>query len=532
MVFFLVWSGGTFFVLGLFCLIVWKKNPQQRFRTRLTIVFLLFVAIPTLPLTLITASLLTGSTQMLIPVQIEEALNLSLDCLKSQIAEKGTHYLNSHEGQDIWDMKALSMAGISSLSLYKIQPDSILLIQQKYGITDHPRGVYLPSASLLYQRMGYKTSSQIIQHDNQDWYCLYRSGNDSSIIVIQYPVDPELSKARERIESALSMVNTLSLIKESILQKKMIWLLATFIMSALLALTWIVSQRLSRDMTSSMRSLVSGMRQVAEGNLSYQISAKGNDEFRFIIDQFNNMILDLRTTRHRLLQAERLAAWQTVARQMSHEIKNSLTPIALSLHRMKSQLPDSSPDAQQSLKIIEEEMTIFQNMATEFSDFARMPELVHSQIQLNILIESTIKLFNHTTAIIGFHLDLDPKLPSIIADHDQIKRVLNNLIKNTVESIEQRGDIWIETRWKKEDHQIEVSIRDGGKGMDAVTMERIFEPYYTTKKRGTGLGMAMVKKIIDAHEGIIQITSKPGNGTCVRILLPVQIQSNKDSGNH
>lgn len=462
---------------------------------------------------------------MLFPVQIEEALNLSLDCLKTQIAEKGNHYLNSSNGKDIWDSNTLFVSGMSRISLYKIQPDTILLLQQRYGHTNNPKDFLLPSESLIRQRTGYGTSSQIVRYDNQDWFYLYRYENDSTLLLLQYPVDQKLSKARERIETALSMANTLALFKESILKKNLIWILAALMITGLMGLTWIVSRRLSRGMTVSMQALVTGMEQVAEGNLTYQITCKGKDEFQFLIDQFNKMILDLKTTRDRLLTAERLAAWQTIARQISHEIKNSLTPIAISIHRMKPQLSDASPKVREGILTIEEEMAMLQNMAAEFSDFSRMPEPVMSPIHLNDLIQSAVNLFRNTVGSIKFHLNLEPELLPIDADRDQIKRVLNNLIKNAVESIGKNGDIWIETGLTREDHQIEFNIRDTGTGMDAETLERLFEPYYTTKQRGTGLGMTMVKKIIDAHQGIIHIDSTPGKGTTIKILLPQSFHS-------
>ncbi|MBN2105319.1 HAMP domain-containing protein [bacterium] len=518
MSFFFIWSGIVFLLIGVICLVVWKTHAQVRFRSKLILTFLLFVAIPVIPLTYMTASLLTGSARVLLPDTIGEALNCSLNCLRTQFAEKGERFFEAYSDNLNSDPQTLKAFDIQSMSLFKIDPDTVTLIRHT-GSSDH-WDKFLEPQDIL-QRFCYGTSSRLIKNKHQEWFCLYRAQTDSTILVLKYPIDPKMAQSRRKIETALIMVNTLSMIRESVMQKKIIWVLAVFWIIGLICLAWVASQRLSGEMTRPIRALVNGMEQVASGNLEHQVQTKANDEFKYLVDRFNAMTKDLRDTRERLLQAERLAAWQAVARQISHEIKNSLTPISISLHRIKKQLGPSIPSKiKSSMQTIEEEMRMLQNMAAEFSNFARMPEPTMENIQINEIARTALQLLKHSHHAIRFHESFDSDIPTIIADRDQMKRMLNNLLKNAVEALDETGDIWIKTETVFGDKKIRLEIRDSGKGMDENARSHIFQPYFTTKKGGTGLGMAMVRQIIESHNGSIHISSYPGKGTTVTIQLP------------
>ena len=516
---FLMWIGITAVFLTGISVVIWKINPGEHFRAKLTITFLLFVAVPNVPLTYMTASLLTGSARMLLPDTIGEALTRSLDCLRIQIAEKGEAFAQTHYERMRFSRQDLLAGNIQTLTLCKIEKDTVIS-QQHIALSSAYQEPPI-SQTEIRQRFAYGNSSHLFEQNRHDWFCYFQARPDSTMLVIKYPVDTKLAESRRQIETALIMVNTLSVIRESVLKKNIIWALALVLIAGLLVLTWIVSKKLSGEMTHPIRALVHGMEKVASGDLAYQVRTEAKDEFRFMIDRFNAMTVDLRETHERLLQAERLAAWQAVARQISHEIKNSITPVTISLHRIKKDLGSSIPSkVLESMRTIEEEMTMLQNMAAEFSEFARMPEPKRSRIDLNDTVRSASQLMENTHPGIRFHVNLDTDLLEVYADLNQLKRVLNNLLKNAAEAIEDEGDIWINTVCLSRKKTVRLEVRDTGKGMDATAISRIFQPYFTTKKRGTGLGMAMVYKIIEAHQGSIQISSTPGEGTNITILLP------------
>jgi len=234
------------------------------------------------------------------------------------------------------------------------------------------------------------------------------------------------------------------------------------------------------------------------------------------------MIQDLNTSRQKLIQAERLTAWQEVARRISHEIKNSLTPISISLRRLRNHFQGKSlpPNISESLKAVEEELLTLERMAAEFSEFARMPQPQKTPLDLNEIVRSSVRLAEPTAGSVKIETTLSPDLPSIPADREQMKRLLNNLIKNAVEACHDTGTVIVTTRWSESPgHTITLEIQDHGEGMDEETLEKIFHPYFTTKKKGTGLGLTIVQKIVEDHSGKIQISSEKGKRTRVTIHL-------------
>ena len=237
---------------------------------------------------------------------------------------------------------------------------------------------------------------------------------------------------------------------------------------------------------------------------------------------FNQMIEDLRVSREKLIQAERLAAWQQVARQISHEIRNSLTPISVSLRRFRTHLekegdPKKVPEI---LKTIQEEIRTMESMAAEFSDFARMPAPKKSTTDLNELIQSVVRLMSPATGQVNIKTQLAPDLPDIETDGDLIKRLLNNLIKNAVEASHDTGTVTVTTASTDgSPHRIILTVEDRGEGMDEETLENIFQPYYTTKRGGTGLGLVIVRKIVEDHGGEISVKSEKDAGTRFSVHL-------------
>ncbi len=508
-------------VLAAACTLIWRKNRKQPFRARLTIVFLLFVAAPSIPLTMITASLLSGSARILMPDQISDALVLSMDCLKSQIAEQGLRFLRENPRPENWTDSSLVQNRIQGLSLYRLDHSAVQILSREQSGSAIPEQIRQLPDFHLRDRYRFGESSRLIPSGKQDWVILYKSHPDSMLIVLFYKVDPGLSGARRRIESALTMVNTLSLLKESILQKNIIWALAVILISGLLLLTWTVSRRLSRGMTQPINALVKGMEQVAAGHLTYQVRVRARDEFKYLVDQFNTMTRDLHDTHQKLIETERLAAWQSVARQISHEIRNSLTPISLSLHRIRKRL-DGAGDQKilESLDIIDEELNLLNNMASSFSEFARMPEPNMTPVSLSDTAKASSHLLQAAFPDIRFHEKYDESLPLIEADQDQLKRMINNLIKNSTEAVRNMGDIWIETRRDEGSNEILLSIEDNGAGIPEAIIQKVFDPYFTTKERGTGLGLAMVKRMVEAHHGTIVIRNRPRGGTSVILRFP------------
>jgi len=284
------------------------------------------------------------------------------------------------------------------------------------------------------------------------------------------------------------------------------------------------AKSLSRGISGPIQELVVGMQRVAGGDLSKPVQVKAKDEIKFVIDSFNKMTSDLKTSQQKLIQAERLAAWQDVARRVSHEIRNTLTPIQLSIRRLQNKFyPDDKPQKDNSLITIQEEVESLRRISEEFSEFARMPQIKLEKEDLNEIIRNLTTFIKAAPGSISIRLNLDENLSPVHLDRSQFRRALHNLIKNSMEACEGKesaNEILIETKKiENADQSVKIKFRDFGTGMEPETLKKIFEPYFTTKKRGMGLGLSIVKRIMEDHNGKIHFSSTPGKGTCVEIYL-------------
>jgi len=226
-----------------------------------------------------------------------------------------------------------------------------------------------------------------------------------------------------------------------------------------------------------------------------------------------------------LIKAQRIAAWQEVAKRMAHEIKNPLTPIQLCAERLRKKHYERAENYDKIFDdctaTIINEVNAIKMMLDEFSGFARMPVAKPSINDLNSIIKETLLLYRGTHKEITFTEDLSDSLPEINIDREQIKRVFVNLFKNSVEAINGNGNVTIKTEFDSRNKNVRVEITDDGAGVPPEDKERIFIPYFSRKKSGTGLGLAIVNRIISDHSGRIMVRDNIPRGAKFVIELPV-----------
>ena len=227
-----------------------------------------------------------------------------------------------------------------------------------------------------------------------------------------------------------------------------------------------------------------------------------------------------------LLKTQRMFAWKEVARRIAHEIKNPLTPIKLSAQRLRkkySEKFDESPsifdDCTNTIITQVDELKVLVN---EFSSFARMPASNPEPNDLNEIVEETVAFYKSAHKEIVFDAAVDKTLPVFDMDRDQIKRVLINLIDNSVASISSDGTIRVITEYVSELEVAKLVVADNGAGIEPADKERLFEPYFSTKRSGTGLGLAIVSNIVSDHNGYIRVKDNSPAGTLFIIELPVK----------
>ena len=226
----------------------------------------------------------------------------------------------------------------------------------------------------------------------------------------------------------------------------------------------------------------------------------------------------------RLVAAQRSAAWGEVARRLAHEIKNPLTPIQLSAERLQfklsAKLAGSDADMlARGTQTIINQVQAMKRMVDDFRDYARLPTPEVSPLDLNALIGEVLGLYESSSATIKLALADD--LPPVLGDATQLRQVIHNLLRNAEDALEDNPEGAISIMTKAQHRHAELLITDNGPGFPAEILPRIFEPYVTTKARGTGLGMPIVKKIIDEHLGTIEISNAPEGGARIFIRLPL-----------
>ena len=302
------------------------------------------------------------------------------------------------------------------------------------------------------------------------------------------------------------------------------------IVSLLLFLSIIISINFASRLTLPIINLIGASEQISSGDLNAKVPLIETDkEFRKLNENFNSMIDKLKKQQDKLLSSERHAAWETVARKLAHEIKNPLTPIQLSIDRIREKYLTKAEKNDNSLSnyldTITKQIKDIEHLVNEFSDFARMPKPILKKIDLNKLILRSIKLHELSEKDINFALLKGKFSYKIKGDEEQLNRVFINLIKNSIESINEKksknagfkGKINVDIN--EDSDYIYVTIVDNGIGFDQVNKTKMLTPYFTTKKKGTGLGLAIVTKIISDHNSTILFDTIK-DGAKVEIIIP------------
>src|SRR3989338_8366132 len=222
-----------------------------------------------------------------------------------------------------------------------------------------------------------------------------------------------------------------------------------------------------------------------------------------------------------LMKAQRVAAWREVARRIAHEIKNPLTPIKLSAQRLRRKYLASTDQVfDECTKMIITQVDELKDLVNEFSQFAKLPEIHPKPCELGAIIREAMVLYQDAHKQIEFRYQEQEKIPILELDRDQMKRVFINIIDNAVSVMEGRGKITIESRYISALQLVIVEVSDTGTGIPEEIKSRLFEPYFSTKKEGTGLGLTIVRKIVSDHRGYIRVANNKPKGSKFIIELP------------
>ena len=273
-----------------------------------------------------------------------------------------------------------------------------------------------------------------------------------------------------------------------------------------------------------VRRLTRATGQIARGDFDARIAVRSTDELRRLVDSFNSMAAELKAQRAQLERTHRLEAWAEMARQVAHEIKNPLTPIQLSAEHLQRVHADRGeplgPLVESCVSSILGQVRLLRQISSEFSSFASSPTARRSPVSLPELVrdvvdpyraglEGRIEIVNH----------VPPALPQVLVDRTLTARALSNVVENALHAIPGSGSLTIDAFLEPADIRLEIS--DTGVGMDQEALERVFEPYFSTKTTGTGLGLPIARRNIELNGGSVDVRSTKGEGTTVIVRLPL-----------
>jgi len=331
--------------------------------------------------------------------------------------------------------------------------------------------------------------------------------------------DPALTVRMADFEMGLGFFRRLQLLAP--VEKRALALEIGLVVALLIAATILVAARAGRRLTRPIGLLMEGTERVRAGDMAHRIPRSGSDEFSELIASWNEMTESLGASLDRIRRIERTAAWGEAARRVAHEIKNPLTPIELSLHRVRTRLPEMPETIRgtidESTRAMLEEVEKLRRLAEEFSAFSRLPSPRPAPCDVGALVRETAAL--HARDGIEFRFALAQELPIVLVDAFLLRIALGNLVKNACEAVADRGIVSVAASVAGGELAIEVA--DDGPGIAAENRERIFDPYFTTKARGTGIGLALVERIAVDLGGAATIASTPPPGARFRIAVPV-----------
>jgi signal transduction histidine kinase len=328
---------------------------------------------------------------------------------------------------------------------------------------------------------------------------------------------PGYSLKGKSLSHAISISVSLGMYKAFSLKLLVVTL---FIMVALaIALSFLLSTIISRQLVKPLQALTDGAKIIGSGNFEHTVIVDGKNEFSKLAESFNKMALEIKENQGKLLEAERLAAWREVARRIAHEIKNPLTPINVELYRlheaMRKEENAATSGKLSSLDAIRFQIKALQELAEQFSTFAKEPELRRQPCSLIDIIVASAAVFKSSSDIEITIKDED-KIPLMTVDPQMMGRVFNNLIKNAVEA--KSAGVKIEIMIAKVDNATKITIKDNGPGFPPEKLLKIEQPYITSKKTGTGLGLLIIKKIVEEHGGEIRFYND--SGAVAEMMLP------------
>jgi len=502
--------------------------------------FSLFAFIPSLVIAVFSLVLFNVGLQKYFDQRITSAVNNSYQVAKNYIEESKKSVetdiylisldLNRYSEVFFSNPKRFSNIVRAQKNLRKV--DELYLIDSSGTIllsdTSNPEDQFIiPSEEIFDKTLEGNLVSVDRSKENKTAYIVKLSNFIDTYLYISKNIQPQLLQYLDETEEAVNFYYTVENNRTGI--KITFAIIYIIVVSLLLFLTIVLAITFAGRLTKPIINLISASQSISKGKLDSRVpEIEADEEIKTLNKNFNKMIDRLKKQQEKLLDAERYSAWETVARKLAHEIKNPLTPIQLSIDGLRdkyaSRLKDENNNFVNYLQTINRQIKDIEKLVNEFSDFARMPSPILKKISLLKVIDRAVQFYKMSDKNLDLKLKSHSKENySIKGDEEQLYRVFLNLIKNSIEAIQEKkqkdhnlqGKISVEI--VRNNEYIVIKMLDNGSGFNDI--KNITKPYYTTKKDGTGLGLPIVSKIINEHNGDINFLKNP-KGAQIEISLP------------
>lgn len=501
-----------------------KSKLGARLRARMALAFSGLSVLPVLLVFIFATDFMNKGLDIWFDADVEGGLRNALLL--------GRSAMDDQEQKRVFDTAniALSLNGIEDIdeqlnrSREAISAKQLLLLDQNLQViafSTETIGLFAPQLPSLVEIN--------IAQTQQSWSSLDSSSSDGYTIRVLIPilnfasnqtplylqgiyaVDPRLSMMADSVEETYARYGRMSFLKIPIQYSYILTLLLVVMLALLLAIYGAIefADRLVRP----IEALEKKTRSTSESNLMFNLPRSDSDEISALVESF--------------IKAEKEAAWSDVARRMAHEINNPLTPIQLSAERIKKRYASAFKEEEldflnKSTDTIVNQVEVLRDMVSAFGNFAKQPQLSFEVLDLSQLIDESLDFLSRDNdlyeAVVEHKGDA-----SIEADIKRIRQVLNNVFTNTIDALQKENNPVITVKTEPVIHQstayVVMEVKDNGHGFDSDLLDSAFEPYTTTKNKGTGLGLPIVKKIIEEHKGLISIKNNKEKGATLKIFF-------------
>jgi two-component system, NtrC family, nitrogen regulation sensor histidine kinase NtrY len=367
-----------------------------------------------------------------------------------------------------------------------------------------------------------RNADELLPGEENEWFALTGDGGSKLLYLVrtargvtvwERTLDIRMQDLQHEYREARSTVNALDILRRGSFPA---WgLVAAGIWLTALALVWLVATRFSRPIVN----LTEALKSLAGGNFRMRVPNERTDEIGLATEAFNRMAAQLEQSRERLVYLTQLASWQVLARKTAHEVKNSLTPIRLTVEEMVAR--GHNPDRaflEQAAGIVVDEIESLERRIRAFSEFSSEPPVCPEQLDVHAIVEDRIAFLKSAHPEVRYAVEVAANTPSAMADQDLVKGILVNLLENAAEAAGEGGRIL--ARVRSIEDRIAIEVHDSGPGLSELARNSLFQPTISFKKRGMGLGLSIARKSALLSGGDILLIAGELGGAGFRVLLP------------